>query len=424
MDLSSRFKKDYFNYLISIILPALINAISIPLFKNMLGPEGYGHFALTFNSLLLFTALLTGWITQSIIRYFPLQQNKTSFTKQALLLSGITQLIFFTPMVVFVFYLKHDLLLAFFLGATLLVTSLQFTILALSQSVFLSKKSIYSELIRTVSYITIVVLLLTATLVYYMYALFTAIFISYLLSFLYLLNQTKKQMVIYESTTALSPPLFNIFKSFLSYGGPLSLYFVVNASISLADKYFMLHTLGAEVHGNYQAMYDLLSKSITMLVSPATISLFPLLTAAYQTGKRDEIRKLFITIIGFEFAGLILAVVMYCWFGADILSALIKVPNTTEYKIMGVLVITGTFLWQIALIVHKPHELKFRSWFLLGMIAIAFVCQLIIYLLFHSTLGKLLYPLGYVASALIYLMLISAQRVKALFNKSHQEGIE
>ena len=114
MDLSSRFKKDYFNYLISIIIPALINAFSIPLFKRMLGPQGYGYFSITFNSVLLCSALLTGWITQSIIRYFNTATNKHSFINKALLLSLITQSIFFLPVLGLGYYLKGDWVLAFF----------------------------------------------------------------------------------------------------------------------------------------------------------------------------------------------------------------------------------------------------------------------------------------------------------------------
>src|SRR6185312_9547600 len=97
MDLFSRFKKDYFNYLVSIILPALISGISIPVFKHLLGAEGYGKFSIWLNAVLIITAVSSGWITQSIIRLFPASENKYSFSKNAIKLSIETQLLFFAP---------------------------------------------------------------------------------------------------------------------------------------------------------------------------------------------------------------------------------------------------------------------------------------------------------------------------------------
>ena len=415
MDLISRFKKDYFNYLISIIIPALINAVSIPLFKRILGAEGYGYFSITFNTVLLCSALLTGWITQSIIRYFATSTNKQSFINKSLLLSLITQSIFFLPVFGVAYYLKSDWILSFFFAFTLFITSMQFSVLAIGQAAFLSKKNIYSELIRTISYITIALVLLTITGTNYMYSLFTAIFISYLLSFIYLFIQSNK-LISQDKTVDLFPSqLGPVFKSFMFYGGPLSLWFVFMYLISIIDKYFMLKSYGPVSQGNYQAMFDFLSKSIVVLISPVLISLLPILTAAYQQGQKAEIKRLLSIIIGFEIVGLIVAAVLYWWFGADILFSLIKIPNTKEYKLMGLIIITGTFIWQMAMVVHKQQELKFKSGYLLGMITIAFAMQLLLYLIFNKNNNQLVYPLGFVVSALVYLFLVSLGLIKSFF---------
>ena len=95
MNLLFSFKKDYLNYLISVIIPVLINALSIPLFKRMLGAEAYGYFSITFNSLLLLAALLTSWIMQSVIRYSPSVTNRIYFIKKSLYFSLLTQELFF-----------------------------------------------------------------------------------------------------------------------------------------------------------------------------------------------------------------------------------------------------------------------------------------------------------------------------------------
>ncbi len=418
MDLFSRFKKDYLNYLLSTITPVIITAVSIPLFKHILGAEGYGRFSISFNSVLLCTAILSGWIWQSILRYFPASNHKRSFVRQSFSISSITQSIFLLPVLIIVWYIYDDLLLAIFFSLTLFISSLQFSLLAISQSVFLSRKSIYYELIRNVSYITIALILLKFTAVNYIYALFTAIIISYLLSFIYLYRQINKQLLEDHSTGTDEENTKTIFRRFFIYGWPLSLWFVIALLITLTDKYFMLKTAGATVQGNYQALFDFLSKSINVLITPVTISLFPLLTNAYQSGKKGDIKRLLGIIVGFEMLGLIIATILYWWFGAAILFALLKTPDTFEYKLMGLLIIAGTFFWQMAMVIHKRYELKYKSGFLLGMVIIAFLSQVLLYVVLNKAYGILLYPVGYVLASLIYLLLVSFDFIKLLFNRS------
>lgn len=418
MSLLKRFKKDYFNYLISIIIPALINAVSIPLFKRILGAESYGYFAITFNSILLLAALLSSWIMQSVIRYAPAIDSNIYLVKKALLFTLFTQAVFFLPVVYWVYQLRQDMLMAILFGAALIVLSLQYVVVSLGQAFFLSKKSIFSEFIRAVSYISIALLLLTCTKVYFIYSLFAGLLVSFLLSGLYLFVQIKKMAAAQPLIISGKTQPERMFKSFLQYGGPISLWFVFSYSITLVDKYFMLHALGANSQGNYQALFDLLSKSITMVCSPVIISLFPLITEAYQSNRTGEIKKLLAKIIFIELGVLIISLIAYWWFGFAILSMLIKVPDTTEYKLMGEIIIAGSFIWQMAIVVHKYQEMKFRNVHLLAMITVAFIMQLCFYWLFKNNTFPLLYPTGYALAAIIYLILVSSGVIKSLVSSN------
>lgn len=413
MDLFSRFKKDYFNYFLSTIIPVIITAVSIPLFKRILGAEHYGQFSLKFNSVLLFTAILSGWIWPSIIRFFSTSINRQSFARKSMLLTIITQSIFFIPFFLFVWLYEGNWMHAFFFSVTLFITSLQFSILALSQAVFLSRKSIFYELIRSITYITLALILLTFSGFNYLYSLFSAVIVSYLVSFVYLNKQTNKQLLHEHHIDGNEPEqIKNVFKKFILYGAPLSLWFVFASLITLTDKYFMLKTLGGEVQGNYQALFDFLSKSITIVVTPVTISLFPLLTSAFEKGQKKDIEKLLLKIIFFELLGLLVAAAAYWWFGAFILFTLIHIPATTEYKLMGLIILTATFVWQIAIVVQKKFELKYQSRYLLFMLIIAFSGQLLFYFIFHKSTNRLVVPTGYLLSTILYLFLISFGNIK------------
>lgn len=417
MDLFSRFKKDYLNYLISIILPSLISGLSIPVFKHLLGSKGYGKFSIWLNAILIITAILSGWIAQSIIRFFPASTDKHSFSREAILLSLKTQSIFFIPVFLVTWYLGHDIFLAILCSLVLLTTSLQFIILPIIQSSFLSKKIISSETIRVFTYVGSAVFLLKLTGLSYLYSLFIAVSGSYFFSLLFLINQALKFFREQDALENKKAETVHLFKKFFNYGAPLSLWFVFAYLVSYVDKLFMFKYLGAEMQGNYQAIFDLLFRGITLIISPIVTSLFPILTAAYVKGDNTEIRKFLKKIIIYELCGFGAASILYWWFGADLLLYILKTPKTETFKLIGFIVICGTFTWQLAVLVQKRFELQLKSFFLLKMISIAFFAQIIFYLIFKNYNSELLYPLGFLLSSVVYLFLISFSELMA-FSKS------
>jgi O-antigen/teichoic acid export membrane protein len=418
MTLFNRFKRDYINYLISVIIPVLINALSIPVFKRMLGAEKYGTFSLTLNTVLLFTAALSGWITQSVIRHAASATNKLAFFKNVLRITLATQITLSILTFFFVWVIKSELLFALFFSTALFITSVQFCVIAISQALFLSKKNIYSEFFRTSSYLLIAFVLLKISGLNYLYALLTAVIISYTISIIYLLYQTRSNLNANSHSDANDILSANaLIKKFVKYGGPLSLWFVFAYMMTLADKYFMLHNAGAKMQGNYQAIFDFTNKSITLILSPVITSLFPLLSSAYENRETAEIRQLLTKILLLEIVALIMALAIYWWIGATILFKIIDVPLENEYKLMGLLCIVGTFIWQLAIVAHKKYELKKRSLFLLAMAIIAFVCQLIFYWALKDMATTLIYPIGFIIAASVYLALVSFSTVTNLLKR-------
>ena len=416
MVLFSKFKRDYFNYLLSIILPAFISALSIPVLKNILGSKGYGEFSIWFNGLLITTAVLTGWIGQSTIRYYPASTDKAMFSRKAFILSLKTQLVFFIPVFFGVLYIKQDLFFSFLFAFALLGTSVQFTILPIVQSSFLSKKVIVSETIRTIIYVVLAVILLVFLAFPYLYSLFISIIISYLAAVLYLVMEARK---FFKEQNIVETKADNnsLFSRFFQYGAPLSLWFVFAYLLSYVDKLFMFHFSGVEAQGNYQSIFDLLSRSLTLLITPVVTSLFPILTAAYESKDRTEIRKFLGKIIMYELLGFFAVSILYWWFGTHLLVLILKVPDTFVFKWMGFIVICATFIWQLAILAQKSFEMKMRSKFLLAMVIIAFLSQLGFYFIFRNSGSPLLYPLGFLLSSVIYLLLISTSEIISFFKK-------
>ncbi len=416
ISLLKNFKKDYFNYLISIILPAFISSLSIPVFKNILGAENYGRFSIWFNAILIVTAVLSGWVAQSIIRFFPASNNKYSFSRKAFRLSLKTQIIFFLPVFLLALYISQNFLLALLSAFISVTISLQFTILPIIQSGFLSKKIISSEIIRVSTYVGGAILLLKLSNLSYLNSLFIAILTSYLFSLIFLLIKAFQFLKI-NDVNEQNPDKILTFKKFFKYGGPLSLWFLFVYLTSYIDKIFMLKYLGGETQGNYQALFDLLYRGLTIMMSPIVTSLFPILTAAYESSNRKDIRKFLKKIISYELIAFFGVSILYWLFGSQLLFRILKIPDTFTFKLMGFLIICGTFIWQLAVLVQKRFELKLNSFFLFITIGFALVTQFLFYILFRNVDTPLIYPLGFVLSGCIYLLMISFSELRSFSKK-------
>lgn len=408
MSLYLRFRKDYLNYLNSIIIPALITALTIPVLKRMLGPGEYGLFANHYNGLLILTAISSGWVSQSIIRFFQTIENKNELAQRSLKYVIVVQLLLYLPVIIWFGFYQHHWVLCALLCATLMASGIQSYHMALAQSGFLSGKTIYSETIRTLTYILGSVVLVKYTSLQPIYALFIAVFFSFVFSVLYLRNKIKvslEQTNFDNNNQTTSSG--DVFRQFLSYGIPLSLWFAFANLLTYFDKIIIRMDFGAEIQGNYQSMFDLLSRGFTMLISPVLISLMPLLSIAYKEQRFVEIRSLLKKILLFQIAGFLLAAICYWWFAASWLMSLLKVPDTEQYRQMGFIILSGTFIWQIAMVVHKYYELRMKSHYLLFMVIVAFSIQVLFFQWIRNTHNPVLYSMGYLCSSSFYLVMVS-----------------
>jgi O-antigen/teichoic acid export membrane protein len=230
--------------------------------------------------------------------------------------------------------------------------------------------------------------------------------ISYLISLIYLALQLKRKWIKSEKSIPFAID-FKLLTSFFKYGAPMSLWFIFYYLLSYIDKLFMLKYCGPVFQGNYQAIFDLIFKSIGIIISPVTTSLFPILVLAYQNSNTNEIKKLLKKILFFELIALTITTFMYWLFGADLLLNILKINPSITYKWIGFIVLLTGFIWQFAVLIHKKYELKKQSKILLLIITIAFITQMIFYFLFQKNNSPLIFPLGFLLSAVMYLFLIS-----------------
>jgi O-antigen/teichoic acid export membrane protein len=257
-----------------------------------------------------------------------------------------------------------------------------------------------------VTYLALALVMLQYSTLHYLYSLLLSITAAYGLSAWYLHRQVMGQINPVNTSHTPEASLSQFAARFMRYGLPLSGWFILAYLLTLTDKLFMRQWVSGEAQGNYQAMFDLISRTITLLISPVILAMYPLLTSAYEKGERMEIRKLLGTILLLEGAAMLLTMAGYWLFGAGWLFALIHTPDGYEYKTAGLLVIAGTFIWQMAVVVQKKYELRLQSARLLLLLAAAFLLQLVVYCLAGRSGNLLVFPAGYLLASLTYLLLL------------------
>lgn len=408
MDIFGRFKKQYAHYFLGVIIPAAINGISVPLLKHFLGAEKYGQYALYFNLMLIANLFVCGWLWQGILRFTARVEDTVAFGIHTFYISLIAPVLFFVPVVLLIWYKSQSLLFAIVFAGTLLIAALQLPRQALLQASFQSKIIVKAEVVRTVSWLILVLATIGLQLSNPAF-LFGSLLVSYGLSTAYL--YTKNPLPVNRLGFVPIQDLKETALPMLRYGLPFSLWYVFFYLVTYIDKVFMLNHFGQTAQGNYNALFDFTAKALVLLLSPILVAATPLLAEAYETGNKDTARKLLQKLLLYEIAAMMIGIASFWLVGYQLLFTLLHIPETAAYKNMGVLIIGGTFLWQIALLVQKRFELLLQSRLLLISIMVSLAVQWLFYVCLPLQKPETI-PVGFFLSAVIYLLfLLFAHRI-------------
>jgi O-antigen/teichoic acid export membrane protein len=385
--------------LLGIVIPALMNGLSIPVFKNILGATAYGQYALYFNALLIANLLASGWLSQAILRFYAKWADKISFTGQVIKLAFLVGAILFLPSAGIVWLLSGSLPIGFLFGVLLWLAAVQLPLQSLAQSSFLSKAAAVAEALRTVTWLGLSLTFLKLK-IPFLPALLVAIAISYFVSIAYLY---KKNRVV--GLPQLLKKNGRLSYEFYRYGWPFSLWFIFYYLSGYIDKIFLLRYAGSNMQGNYSAVYDFITKSAGLVLAPVLTAAVPLLTEAFEKQEFYTVKRLIRKLVTIELIALFVLLAAYSLGGYRILFWLLRIPPEAIYMQSGFLITAGIMLWQIAFILQKTQELRYQSISLLAKIAVAIGLQLALYFIFPCYL-PIIFPTGFCLAALLYLLQI------------------
>jgi O-antigen/teichoic acid export membrane protein len=334
----------------------------------MYGVEVYGKYSMNFNLLCIIAMFCYAWLGQSFIRFY----SHASQAMFSVCLSLLTKSLLIGALA-FAFLCKlitnASNVEIFGLVPSFFLFGYYCFFLLVSQAKQKAKLVMFCEVLRTL--INIVLLAIFYKLfgvINSNFALISSLFFSYLIPIFIVYKKTA------ESTKSVgNEDLMEIKNLVFNYGIPIGIFLSVSLALSVNDRYIISYFVGKQQAGIYSAIYDVLNKGIIALFSPLLMTFYPVIANLYNKNNKEQaikkINKLILLELGLMTTGFII-LIFVCPY---LLELIFKQKVDVHLQKVTYLIFIGVCLWQIAMLAHKPLELKQKTKFMAFAVFAAFI---------------------------------------------------
>ena len=396
-------EKNFIIYLTGKVISTLFNFASVPLFIKYFGIANFGKLSLLYTTFLMFIAGTTGWISQGVLRFYSMEDNKASFSSEIAKLTIKTSLIAGMLMAIFFVYNKSSLFTTLLATLAFIFACLYSVSVSEHQARFLSMKVIFSDIFRMFLYFLIPLILYNyIPSIRSEFAFFIGVLVSYLGALL-MINGWKLPKLFPDNENYV-----NWSKRIWNYGSPLSVWMILSPALNTSDRYIINFFMGVTAVGEYSAIYDIFFKLFSQLTAPFNNIIQPLLINNFNVGKKKEFNKnmlrsvIYLTLM---FIGLFTVVlflkhfIIYSYLGFSN-----NIAMTLEKIVIPLLI--SSFFWQISILLQKKLEINNNTKSLVLYMIISLMIGAVISVYFINTYGYSASAYGMLASSVVYLFII------------------
>jgi len=390
--------KDTLFYTISKIIPGLTGLISVVLFFRLIGAEEYGKYSIIFSFTNLIAAFSFGWLNQSILRY------RSTYSSSVKILSPISLGFILGTILVIIFVIITSTF-----GFPAIFSNKHIIFLALSIGIFNIIKSIFqseerpNKVILITSYQSIL-MIICSIIILKLYdnsaeSLILGISFGYLLPILPYSKLFSINIITKENIKKINP--------FFNYGLPLSLWLGISLSLNLLDRFFIEYYYGSSLMGSYAGFSEFVIRIFSIIIFPITLAVHPILINKWN--KNKNIHEFFVKLFKASMIQILICLIMLIpvyFFKEDFFYFIqIMIPGIdSSMKEIIIPIFIGGFLWQLALVLHKPLEIEERTLIMVVCIMFSLVANLIGNIFFLPKFGILATAYTMIFSASIYIL--------------------
>ena len=425
-ELKTKLVGDTFNYFLSKVVPGLMGLLSVATFVRMVGYEQYGRYAVAFATVTAFSAGVAGWLSQSILRFHSRHHGTAeaeSFNRAAdagLLVSAVLGGIAL-GLALWLSRTHSAAMVAVSVGlyAAMLVYTFEMTRL---QAVLDSRGVVRMETTRAIGAFVIPLVLILAISQRHYTLLLLGILGGYLIPLVdRAFDGSGRRAIMIFHRPLLDEQERGYLRSLWSYGWPVALWLFSQQSLVVSDRYFIQRFWGYSAAGVYASMYDVVVRSFSLLFVPITLAVHTALMHHWNTGSRHLTRRIISQAIKFE-SLLFLPVAAVLFLGAGWASRLVLGRGNPEAASIVLPLAIGGFLWQLALLAHKPLEILCQTKRMLAGGLVALAVNVVGNYFLVPRFGYRAAAYLSVASSLIYLLMLLVLIPRETFQEAIVSG--
>ena len=425
-ELKTKLVGDTFNYFLSKVVPGLMGLLSVATFVRMVGYEQYGRYAVAFATVTAFSAGVAGWLSQSILRFHSRHHGTAeaeSFNRAAdagLLVSAVLGGIAL-GLALWLSRTHSAAMVAVSVGlyAAMLVYTFEMTRL---QAVLDSRGVVRMETTRAIGAFVIPLVLILAISQRHYTLLLLGILGGYLIPLVArAFDGSGRRAIMIFHRPLLDEQERGYLRSLWSYGWPVALWLFSQQSLVVSDRYFIQRFWGYSAAGVYASMYDVVVRSFSLLFVPITLAVHTALMHNWNTGSRHLTRRIISQAIKFE-SLLFLPVAAVLFLGAGWASRLVLGHGNPDAASIVLPLAIGGFLWQLALLAHKPLEILCQTKRMLAGGLVALAVNVVGNYFLVPRFGYRAAAYLSVASSLIYLLMLLVLIPRETFQEAIVSG--
>lgn len=338
-------------YLFAKGIPGAIGLLSVVVFLRATSESEYGRFALVSSIASVWLTFSSGWLYQSIIRF---GASKDKHFRRAILTGLCLSILLFVLPCGLHLLIEGFPPLLIGSGVVFGVASiLQATGLAKLQAQMRARIVLLAELLRSLSCFAGA---LTLAFLFFNRAagLLLGTAAGFTLSFVFIWRL--KDPVELEGRPSGLASNDSWLSKWWNFGWPLSVWLAAQLLIPLLDRSMIAARLGISETGKYTALSEVITRSFSLTLFPLVQAVYPRLAKLSDAGALQEARALLRRATLLVIAGGIVLLPLIFGIRQFIVRTTLPASDWSYFALVLPLA-AGGFVWQAAMLVHKPLEL-------------------------------------------------------------------
>ena len=342
--------------------------ISVPVFIRLIGMDQYGRLAVIVPLLMAIAGAGSGWIAQGVLRFHPLATDggrRKDVFDRAVRKSTVTSVLATSAALAIVLAGLRYSLGAVVISLSYCSSLLAYTVsLARLQARLQPTSILRREIVRSIGCLVlpVVIVLLIGRKQFELVILGQGIAytIALLLGFQFRRPTDEESPCRRRDDPPDASSSDNTIGELWRFGWAVATWLLLSQLFPVIDRWVIQRFASYSSAGVYASLYEVAVRSFSFLVFPITQAAHPRIMRCWNEGRASESYRIIRLSAVAQLAIFAVALAGVYLFSHPLIKLILGFEDETAARMLPVLIIGG-FLWQFALLLHKPMEIAQKT---------------------------------------------------------------